>query len=115
MILHQLGRFLQAQINQSWALQLGQDVDFILKFIWVVENRHSLSSSRGLIDGDEAASAKNAFVNESMAAPAQQLRLREVAWGQFEIFIVEFLDFDGFFVKGEILLFVYFLVVLIDD
>ena len=61
-----------------------------------------MRGSGGFFDGDEAAAAEDAFVDEAVAAPAEESGGGEVVGGQFEIFVVEFLEFDGFFESGVI-------------
>lgn len=58
--------------------------------------------SRGPFNGDEAAAAEDALVDEAMAAPTEQRRLGEVVGGQFEISVVELFDFDGFLLAPRV-------------
>lgn len=73
-------------------MELGEDVEFVVDFVWVVGEGECVG---GLLDGDEAAAAEGGFVDEAVAASAEQLGVGEVVGGLLEIFVVEFLNFDG--------------------
>lgn len=54
------------QIDESWVVELGEDLDFVLDFVGVVGGESGASG--GLLDGDEAAVAEEGLVDKAVAA-----------------------------------------------
>lgn len=74
------------EVDEAGAVEGGEDVDFVVELV---------GGGGGFLDGDEATAAEDGFVDEAVAAAAEELGVGEVAGGLLEVFVVEFLDFDG--------------------
>lgn len=51
-------------------MELGENVDFVVDFVWVVGDGEGVGWPGGFLDGDEASAAEDAFVDEAVAASA---------------------------------------------
>ena len=75
------------QVNWwSWAVELWEDVDFIICFGGGVGGGgERLGFGGGFFDSDEMAAAEDGFVDEAMIAFAEEFLVGEAIGGSFEL------------------------------
>ncbi|CAL5397566.1 unnamed protein product [Camellia sinensis] len=103
------------QIDEGWAVELGEDVDFVVGFggngiVGIVGN--------GFFDGDDKAGGEEGLVDEAVAASAEKFVGGEAIGGGFEVAVLEVLeDFEWqvFFFFTVVLGFLLLFVVLVGD